>query len=143
MHTTETCLDQPSPFANSFALLSFGARRDGGKLAGGSEAAAAALAQEADRHAQESALLLRQISAKAPQLASVLDQLHEGGVEFVERDEQPSQPSRGESLRRFNRGSLLDVAAGFLSHAFPANAPLFHGCRAFLQLKMIKNKKQA
>lgn len=134
MHTTETCLDQPQPFANSFALLAFHAHRDGGKQVDTS------FAQAANQHQRDSAQLLQQISAKAPQLASVLDQLNEGSapahVEFAE-------PVQGQGKRRFNGGSMLDVAAGFLSHAFPANAPLFHGCRAFLQLKLIKNNKQA
>lgn len=143
MHITDTCLDQPHSFAGSFSLLSFGARRDSGKASAGSEATAASLAQQAQQHAQESAQLLRQISVKAPQLASVLEQLTEGSAAQRIAFADDETPPRAASMRRFNGGSVLDAAAGLLSHAFPANAPLFHGCRAFLQLKMIKNKKQA
>ncbi|MBP0599442.1 hypothetical protein J8I26_15095 [Herbaspirillum sp. LeCh32-8] len=135
MLTTETRLDQPQPFANSFALLAFSARRESGKQVDVS------FAEAANQHARESAQLLRQISVKAPQLASVLEQLNEGSApERVQFDEQAAQ---NESRGRFSGGAMLDAAAGLLSHAFPANAPLFHGARAFLQLKMIKNKKQA
>lgn len=135
MLTTETCLDQQHPFANSISLLAFNARRGNGKQVD------ASFAQAANQHAREAEQLLRQISVKAPQLTSVLEQLNEGSAsQRVEFDEQAL---RAEPQGRFDGGAMLDAAAGFLSHAFPANAPLFHGCRAFLQLKIIKNKKQA
>ncbi|KAF1048836.1 MAG: hypothetical protein GAK35_00102 [Herbaspirillum frisingense] len=138
MHTTDTCLDQPQPFANSFALLSFGAGRDED---GTARAAGEDFGQQYAQYVRESAQLMRQISDKAPQLASVLDQLNEGcATARVEFDEPPQGALR---RRVLGNGATLDTAAGFLSHAFPGAAPLFHGCLAFLQLKMIKNKKQA
>lgn len=126
----------PSPvFANAFALNTFGPTPP---AAGGAD-----LAEHYARYARESAEMLHQISVKAPQLASVLDQLNEGSlpqrIELV--DEQA--PTVAQAPRRPPRISLLETAAHALSHAFPGVAPLFQGCRAFLQLKMIKNNRQA
>ncbi len=107
--------------------------------------AAPSFAQQYARYARESADLMQQISAKAPQLATVLEQLNEGcsqrRIELASTAQTPVQRRRYAGRRP--DGSLLDIAASLLSHAFPGVAPLFHGCRAFLQLKMIKNNKQA
>ena len=102
-------------------------------------------AEQYARYARESADLMQQISAKAPQLATVLEQLNEGcNSRRIELASPVQAPDRRRLLAaRGPRGSLLDTAAGLLSHAFPGVAPLFHGCRAFLQLKMIKNNRQA
>ena len=85
-------------------------------------------------HAQESVQLLRQISIKAPQLAAVLDQLEEGGTRRIEFVDAP--PAR----RLPQTGSMLDIAAGLLSNAFPTAAPLFYSCRTYLHLKLLKKK---
>ncbi|OWY29891.1 hypothetical protein [Herbaspirillum robiniae] len=141
MHTTETCLEQTPPFANSFALFSFSGRRDGDAPKAANTASL--LVEEARQHAHDSAQLLREISVKAPQLASVLEQLNEGSAPArIEFDEAPAG-NGNTSARRFGAARVLETVTGLLSHAFPANAPLFHGGLAFLQLKMIKKKKQA
>ncbi|MBG7619907.1 hypothetical protein I5R65_10570 [Herbaspirillum sp. AP02] len=138
MPTQEPSAPQPTAFANPYALSAFGAapRRD------------ADFADHYASYARESAQLMQQISLKAPQLAAVLEQLNEGSVQRrIELDSasastaEPALPSQVRSRRP--HGSLLDTTASLLSHAFPGVAPLFHGCRAFLQMKMIKNNRQA
>lgn len=90
-------------------------------------------------HARQSQQLLRQISLKAPQLASVLDMLNEGQTPGrVEFADEPAPAPR----RRFG-ASALEAAAGLLRQAFAGAAPLFHGCKPFLQLNIVKKKKQA
>ncbi|WP_156226270.1 hypothetical protein [Herbaspirillum chlorophenolicum] len=92
-------------------------------------------------HAQESMQLLRQISIKAPQLASVLELLNEGNLERRITFDDRLAPVPGK--HRLHAGSaLLDMATGLLSQAFPGAAPLFHGCLAYLRLKTTE-KKQA
>ena len=108
-----------------------------------SKSEAPSFAQQYARYARESADLMQQISAKAPQLATVLEQLNEGCSQRRIELAAPAPVQRRRRAGRRPEGSLLDTAAGLLSHAFPGVAPLFHGCRAFLQLKMIKNNKQA
>ncbi|BEV16059.1 hypothetical protein HBDW_28470 [Herbaspirillum sp. DW155] len=127
---------RPSPvFANAFAMNAFGAAPKA--------AQAAEFAEHYARYARESAQLLQQISMKAPQLASVLDQLNEGSLpQHIElAAEETAAPLQEQ--RRKPRASLLETVATALSHAFPGVASLFHGCRALLQLKMIKNNRQA
>lgn len=135
MSATESSARPSFVFANAFALHTFG---------GAPQAAQGAeFAEHYARYAQESAQLLQQISMKAPQLASVLDQLNEGSLpQHIElAAEETATPLQEQ--RRKPRASLLETATNALSHAFPGVAPLFHGCRAFLQLKMIKNNRQA
>jgi hypothetical protein len=135
MHSIKPCPDQRPPSATRFALFSLGSRhRNQESLRQMTQEMA-----ETATHAREAAQLLRQISIKAPQLASVLEQLHEGsaGGRRIEFSEQAQ-----EAAPRERCGAVLDMTAGVLSQAFPAAAPLFHGCRTFLQLKLVK-KKQA
>jgi len=126
----------PSPvFATAFALNAFGPAP---QAAGGAD-----LAEHYARYARESAEMLHQISVKAPQLASVLDQLNEGSLpQRIELVDEQALPVAQEPHRP-PRISLLETAAHALSHAFPGVAPLFQGGRAFLQMKMIKNNRQA
>ncbi|WP_420105303.1 hypothetical protein, partial [Herbaspirillum huttiense] len=135
MSATETSA-RPSPvFANAFALNTFGTAPQA--------AEGADFVEHYARYARESADMLHQISMKAPQLASVLDQLNEGSlpqrIALVDEQAAAAVPA----TRRQPRASLLETAAHALSHAFPGVAPLFQGCRAFLQMKMIKNNRQA
>lgn len=138
MPTHEPSAQQPTAFANPYALSAFGTppQRD------------ADFADHYARYARESAQLMQQISLKAPQLAAVLEQLNEGSTQHsqhrIEFDAVPSQTGPSHTSRPGRpSGSLLDTTASLLSHAFPGVAPFFHGCRAFLHLKMIKNNRQA
>lgn len=139
MPTTDSSPEQPSAtpsFANPYALSTFATGARGGEE----------FARQYARYAQDSAALMEQIAQKAPQLAAVLDQLTEASLQRrVDLDAAASAPlAPAQSAARSRpQGSLLDTAAGLLSHAFPGVAPLFHGCRAFLQMKMIKNNNQA
>jgi hypothetical protein len=127
---------RPSPvFANAFALNAFAPAP---QAADGAD-----LAEHYARYARESADMLHQIAVKAPQLASVLEQLNEGSLpQRIELVDEPARPVAQEPPRQ-PRTSLLETVAHALSHAFPGVAPLFQGCRAFLQMKMIKNNRQA
>lgn len=83
----------------------------------------------------------------APQMASLVD--------LIEDTSSPIDASAGRSSRLSRLGKLrtvrrvrragwpvLNMTTGLLSNAFPTAAPLFHGCLAFLQLRL-QHKNQA
>ncbi|NUT61819.1 hypothetical protein [Herbaspirillum sp. C9C3] len=125
MSATESSARPSSVFANAYALNAFGnaPRAEEG----------ADFVEHYARYARESAELLHQISMKAPQLASVLEQLNEGSLaqRIALADDEASAPQRRPRLRE---------KAG---HALAGVASLLQGCRALLQMKMIKNNRQA
>ncbi|WP_288392806.1 hypothetical protein [uncultured Herbaspirillum sp.] len=124
MPSTESSARQTPSFANSFALHAFGtAAQD----QGGAE-----FAEHYARYARESAQLMQQISMKAPQLASVLEQLNEGSLP---RKIDLAQPSTGTEPGARGAG-LLQAIAGFCHRTLASVALL-------LQPKMFKNNKQA
>ncbi|MCI1005881.1 hypothetical protein [Herbaspirillum sp. C7C8] len=127
MSATESSARPSSVFANAYALNAFGnaPRAEEG----------ADFVEHYARYARESAELLHQISMKAPQLASVLEQLNEGSlaqrIALADDEAKASAPQRRTRLRE---------KAG---HALAGVASLLQGCRALLQMKMIKNNRQA
>ncbi|HZG21370.1 MAG TPA: hypothetical protein VE092_15270 [Herbaspirillum sp.] len=127
MSIHESGTSPSSAFANPFALNAFGA----------SAPRSSEFADHYARYARESAQLMQQISMKAPQLASVLEQLNEGSAQRrIDLDPQPAGADGAAS----GGAGLLGNAAGalrkVLQHALP-------GGRALLQMKLIKNKRQA
>lgn len=90
-------------------------------------------------HTEQALALLRQISIKAPQMAGVLDLLAQ-----QDAGKDANTPRRLEFTEPPQRDapvvSVLELTTGLLSNAFPQAAPLFHSCRAFLHLKLLKKK---